>query len=196
MGLHDPLDAFVTYSELRISAREHPGDTTQPDLSGQIAEAAAMCEGKDFATDDPLGIGGLLFDACRTTQMTVGDNFQAPALVEALLRSSKYGLDAFLHKDPLNDPADYRLAFRELGLLIGLRAVEKMRDVIENNRSLFNDSLFRQTENLTEYVPLSGAIERFWCDPAHQQTVGWRAHRDINMVMLATSLTPEEFLSL
>jgi hypothetical protein len=196
MGLHDPLDAFVTYNELRICARKHPGGTTMLDLSGEIAEMFAMCEGKNFATEDPLGIGGLLFDACRATQMIAGDNFEAPALVEALLRSSKCGLDAFLYKDPLNDPVNYRLAFRELGLSIGLRAVEKIRDVIENNRSLFNDSLYRQTEILMAYVPLSRAIESFWRDTTHQQSAGWLAHRDINMVMLATSLAPEEFLSL
>jgi hypothetical protein len=196
MGLHDPLDAFVTYNELRSNARQHPGGATKLDLSGQIAETAAMCEGKNFATDDPLGIGGLLFDACRAIQMTVGDDLEAPALSEALLGSSKYGLDMFLRHDPLGDPVDYRLAFRELGLSIGLRAVEKMRDVIENNRSLFSDGLFRNAESLTEYEPLSGTIERFWRDPAHQQSAGWQAHRDINMVMLATSLAPEEFLSL
>jgi hypothetical protein len=45
-------------------------------------------------------------------------------------------------------------------------------------------------------VPLSRAIEGIWRDPAHQRSAGWRAHLDINMVMLATSLSPEEFLSL
>ena len=196
MGLHDPLDAFVTYNELRTYTRKRPGGTTMFDLSEQIAETAAMCAGKNFTTADPLGIGGLLFDACRAAQLTVSADFAAPALTEALLRASNYGLDAFLHKDPLNDPVDYRLAFRELGLSIGLRAVEKMRDIIENDRSLFADSLFRQTETVTEYLSLSGVIERFWRDPAHQQSAGWRANRDINMVMLATSLTPEEFLAI
>jgi hypothetical protein len=195
MGLHDPLDAFITYGELRICARKYPTGSTMPDLRGQIAETGAMCKGKNFTTDDPLGIGGLLFDACRAIQMTAGDEFDAPMLVEALLRSSQYGLDAFLRKDPLKFPVDYRLAFRELGLSIGLRAVEKMRDVVENNRSLFNASLFRQIENLAKYVPLSETIEHFWRAPAQQRSAGWRAHRDINMVMLATSLAPEEFLS-
>jgi hypothetical protein len=196
MGLHDPLDAVVTYSELRLCGRKHPDGTAMLDLTEEIAEAAAMCEGKNFATDDPLGIGGLLFDACRAARMTAGDKFEFSALVEMLLRSSKDGLDAFLHKNPLDDPVDYRLAFRELGLSIGLRAVETMRDVAENNRSLLADSLFRQIEILTAYVPLSAAIEGFWRDPAHQQSAAWRAHRDINMVMLATSLAPAAFLSL
>lgn len=196
MGLHDPLDALLTYNELRLYARRYLRGSEILDLGGEIAEMATMCEGRDFTTDDPLGIGGLLFDACRATQMTVMDNFEAPALVETLLRSSKHSLDYFLSKDPLHDPVDYRLAFRELGLSIGLRAAEKLRDVIANNRSRFNDTLFRQIENLAEYVPLSGVIERFWCDPAHRQSTAWRAHADINMVMLATSLAPEEFLTL
>jgi len=196
MGLHDPLDAFVTYNELRTCVRKYPGGTTKLNLSGQIAETAAMCEGKNFTTADPLGIGGLLFDAYRATQMTVGDSLETPELVELLLQCSKSGLDAFLRKDPLNDPVAYRLAFRELGLSIGLRAIERMQDIIENNRNLFSDSLFRKVESLMEYVPLSETIERFWRDPAHQQSASWRAHRDINMVMLATSLIPEEFLSI
>jgi hypothetical protein len=196
MGLHDPLDAFVTYNELRYCARKHPGDAALLDMDDQIAEAAAMCEGKDFATDDPLGIGGLLFDACRLAQMTVGDGPKAPVLLEALLRSSKHGLDAFLYRDPLHDPVDHRLAFRELGLSIGLRAIERIRDLIQNNRSLFNDSLLRQIESLAAYETLIEPMERFWCEPTHQQSAGWRAHRDINMVMLATSLSPEEFLFL
>jgi hypothetical protein len=196
MGLHDPLDAFVTHNELRYCARKHPGDAALLDIDDQIAEAAAMCEGKDFATDDPLGIGGLLFDACRVAQMTAGGGLEAPALLETLLRSSKNGLDAFLCRDPLNSPVNYRLAFRELGLSIGLRAIERTRDLIATNGRLFNDSLVRQFESLTEYESLSGPIERFWCEPTHQQSAGWRAHRDINMVMLATSLSPEEFLFL
>lgn len=196
MGLHDPLDAFVTYSELRYCARKHPGDAALLDIDDQIAEAAAMSEGIDFATDDPLAIGGLLFDACRLAQIIVGDGPKAPALLEALLRSSKHGLDAFLYRDPLHDPVDYRLAFRELGLSIGLRAIERIRDLIQNNRSLFNDSLFRQIESLAAYEALIEPMERFWCEPTHQQSRCWRAHSDINMVMLATSLGPEEFLSL
>ena len=196
MGLHDPLDAFVTYIELRACALRHPGGTTLPDLGRELAETSAMCEGKDFTTDDPLGIGGLLFDACRLTQMTGTGDFSAPRLTESLLRASKYGLDAFLHRGPLHHPADYRLAFRELGLSIGLRAVEVMLDFMANNRGLFNDSLFHQVGDLTGYMSLSRAIESFWRDPAHQRSAAWRAHCDINSVMLATSLMPEEFLSI
>lgn len=196
MGLHDPLDGFVTYNELRKCAKKQTGGMNMPDLSGEIAAMAAICEGTDFTTDDPLGIGGLLFDGFRAAQMSAGDDFENPALVMTLLRSSQYGLDAFLHNEPLSQPLDRRLAFRELGLAIGLKAVEQIPAIIVSNRRLFPASLLRQVEALTTYLPLSEAIESFWRDPVQQQSNSWRAHRDINMVMLATSLAPDEFLSL
>jgi hypothetical protein len=196
MGLHDPLDGFVTYNELRMCTDGHSDTSIFPDLSAEIAETAKMCEGHNWETDDPLGIGGLLFDACRLSQMTVKGYFRAPGFLEVLLGSSQYGLNAFVRQNPLSASADYRLAFRELGLSIGLKAVAKMRDLFDGNPDLFEDRLFQQIESLMQYVPLSGTIETFWHNPANQQTKSWLAHRDINMVMLATSLAPEEFLSL
>jgi len=196
MGLHDPLDGFVTYNELRMCTEGHSDTSIFPDLSAEIAETAKMCEGQNWETDDPLGIGGLLFDACRLSQMTVKGYFRAPGFLEVLLGSSQYGLNAFVRQNPLSASADYRLAFRELGLSIGLKAVAKMRDLFDGNPGLFEDRLFQQIESLMQYVPLSGTIETFWHNPANQQTKSWLAHRDINMVMLATSLAPEEFLSL
>ncbi len=123
MGLHDPLDGFITFNELRICAQEHSGDQKAPDLGAEIAETAKMCEGQKWETDDPLGVGGLLFDACRIFQMTVKGDFKVPGLLAVLLEASKHGLDAFVGHNSLYDPAEYRLAFRELGLAIGLKAV-------------------------------------------------------------------------
>ena len=196
MGLHDPLDGFVTYNELRMCTDGHSDTSIFPDLSAEIAETAKMCEGQNWETDDPLGIGGLLFDACRLSQMTVKGYFRAPGFLEVLLGSSQYGLNVFVRQNPLSASADYRLAFRELGLSIGLKAAAKMRDLFDGNPGLFEDRLFQQIESLMQYVPLSGTTETFWHNPANQQTKSWLAHRDINMVMLATSLAPEEFLSL
>ena len=196
MGLHDPLDAFVTYSELRYCARRFPGDAALLAIEDQIAEAAAICEGMDFVTDDPLGLGGLLFDACRLTQMMIAGSPNSLVLLKALLQSSKHGLDAFLYRDPLHACVQNRLAFRELGLSIGLRAIQKIRVLCQDHRGLFNDSLFGQIESLAAYEALIETIERFWCGADHQQSPSWRAHSDINMVMLATSLDPEEFLTL
>jgi len=190
MGLHDPLDGFITYHELCLCARKFAEE-----LRREITDTANMCEGQSWETNDPLGIGGLLCDACRVCQMTIEGHFKFPGLLERLLEASKYGLDSFVSHAPLNDPAEYRLAFRELGLSIGLRAVEKMGDLITGNPGLFNTGLSQDLEGLMTYVPLSEIIENFWRTPANQQKKSWQDHRDINMVMLATSLSPEEFLS-
>ena len=43
---------------------------------------------------------------------------------------------------------------------------------------------------------MSRDIETFWRAPENQRTDTWVEHRDINEVMLATSLKPEGFLIL
>lgn len=195
MGLHDPLDGFITYHELVLCAQRFPGTLTETDLRSEIADTANMCEGQSWETTDPLGIGGLLCDACRVFHMTVEGPVKFPGLLEALLRASQYGLDAFASHGPLNDPAEYRLAFRELGLSIGLRAVTKMRELFTAHPGLFAHNLSQDLEGLMAHVPLSETIENFWRTPANQRMNSWQDHRDINMVMLATSLSPDEFLS-
>ena len=194
MGLHDPLDGFITYHELCLCAQRLKGALTAPDLRVEIADTANMCEGQNWETHDPLGIGGLLCDACRVFQMVVDGHFNVSGFLEALLRASTYGLDSFTGQGSLNHPAEYRLAFRELGLSIGLRAVEKMRDLFEVHQDLFKDSLLPDLKTLMAYVPLRQKIENFWRNPVNQHVKSWQDHRDINMVMLATSLSPDEFL--
>lgn len=197
MGLHDPLGAFITYSELRMRAQEIGGDAP-PDLDAEIADAAKICEDKNWDTHDSLGIGGLLFDAGRACQITVAGYFEDLALLEALLSSSVRGLDAFVGTDPLHEPAAYRLAFRELGLSIGLHAVATMEALLKGHAGRFanKEDLQRQLAKLDEYLPVGEAIEAFWLRRENQQAENRSAHRDINMVMLATSLLPEGFLSL
>jgi len=39
-------------------------------LDAEIADTRAMNEGQRWETTDPLGIGGLLFVACRVVQLT------------------------------------------------------------------------------------------------------------------------------
>lgn len=38
-------------------------------------------------------------------------------------------------------------------------------------------------------------IEQFWMDDTNRETGTWAGNREINMVMLATSLAPGEFLA-
>ena len=50
--------------------------------------------------------------------------------------------------------------------------------------------------NLMGYLPLVEDIEAFWLDPVNQEAETWKEHLDINMVMLATSLAPDGFLTI
>ena len=47
---------------------------------------------------------------------------------------------------------------------------------------------------LIAQVPLARRISSHWSEPARQCTPAWRAHEDINAVMLATSLAPDGYL--
>jgi hypothetical protein len=191
MGQHDPLDGLVTYKELQAA-------TAEKDLRTEILDMLHMCQGKNWATDDPLGIGGLLFDACRVTQLIVGGDLEQTDLLETLLEFSLIGLEYFVKENPLRLPVGYRLAFRELGLSIGLRAIEKIRERIEQeSTSLRNkDSLHSRLVILGRYAGLPEIIERFWLEGVNREASSYIAHRDINEVMLATSLSPDGFLEL
>ena len=51
-------------------------------------------------------------------------------------------------------------------------------------------------EALMGYERFIETIEQFWLEPANRETGTWTEHRDINGVMLATSLAPDGFLSI
>jgi hypothetical protein len=87
-------------------------------------------------------------------------------------------------------PLAYRLAFRELGLSIGLHAVDRIQQLLSGHTALFPNRLLlrAQLEELQRYLPLSAIIENFWLEPENQENSTWNEHLDINSVMLATSL--------
>jgi len=159
---------------------------------------ADICEGKSWATDDPLGIGGLLSDACRVAQLVATENLEQTGLLEALLESSLIGLESFVKEDSLKLPAGYRLAFRELGLSIGLGAIKEIQEMIDQNSESLRKkgSLPSLLQALSMYTGLRESIETFWLERANKESQSWIAHRDINRVMLATSLAPDGFLKL
>lgn len=195
-GLHDPLDGYVTYNELGLCPDAAQGGSRLPDLDTEIAETAGMNDDPRWASDDPLGIGGLLFDACRVCQLIAVSRLDTPDLAANLLRDIKRSLASFAGLDPLRHPAASRLAFRELGLSIGLRAVELMRSVTSGDPDRIGDTLRQDIAELAAYESLGEAIENFWREGANQRARTWIEHRDINSVMLATSLLPDEFLRL
>jgi hypothetical protein len=197
MGHHDPLDGFVTYLRLQAAAAKAAGKFTGLDLSAEIADMAALCGGKRWETDDPLGIGELLSTAYKLGQLVLIEGLEQAGLLDDLLGSSLVSLQSAASRDFLRLPAQYRLAFRELGLSIGLHALEKLAGLIQQTSRDFSmkQRLLLRADHLMQYLPLRESIETYWRSPANRQGREWMAHREINMVMLATSLAPEGYLS-
>ena len=198
MGHHDALDALVTYTELSVVGRSHGRLAGDLDLEQEIADCQGMCAGQAWATDDPLGTGSLLADAYRLSQLQVlaHRDVSGPLSVSSLLADCATGLSAFVHSGTLSQPAEYRLAFRELGLAIGLHAVTRLKRLLGQNPDSFTrvEELSGVLKMLDEFGYLRGEIETFWLDLSHQQSATWCDHQDINAVMLATSLAPDGFL--
>ena len=69
MGQHDPLDGFLTCVQLETTAALLPGALPGPSLKPAIADFSRLLRTIDLRTADPLGIGGLLSDACRLAQL-------------------------------------------------------------------------------------------------------------------------------
>jgi hypothetical protein len=160
MGQHDPLDGYVTGLELDVGA-----DT--------LADYRSMIDPAGLATADPLGIGGLLVDAYRLAQLD-----RDRPLRDGLLDAARVGLDHYVLQPDLRASAGHRLAFRELGLAIGLAAAERMR-----------------AGGFARYLRVEHAIIAFWRNPEHRNTSTYRGHEDISDVMLATALAPGGFLA-
>jgi len=198
MGQHDPLDGLITYRQLQAATTKDKKNTAAQDLESEIADMARICEGMTWDTDDPLGLGGLLCDAYRQAQLSADQGSEGNDLLVPLLESSLRGLGHFARGSLLMSPADARLAFRELGLSIGLRAFERLQRLILGHPKLFGREhpVHPKIKSLMRYVPLCRGIEKFWLDPASRDNETWGAHREINMVMLATSLAPDGFLTI
>lgn len=186
-GHHDPLDGYITFHEI-LRARTDG-------LDKELTELAGMVEGSEWATSDALGIGGLLFDACRVIELTAAGQIQGAALARTLVIAALQSLGVFETGSDLGQPAEYRLAFRELGLSIGLHAIEKMTRVAGNAVALFDAEMLRTLGALRRYSGTAISIESFWLQSENQQARSWRDHADINAVTLATSLLPDEFLA-
>jgi len=188
MGKSDPLDGYITSLQLATTASALPGNTG-PKLEHETAGFADMVRG-DMTTDDPLGLGGLLMDAYRVQQLLQQGAKPQPGLLEELLDAAITGLRYYAGSGELQQPPQYRLAFRELGLAIGLHAVERMQQGAANSQQQ------EQINELMQYADMRKHIENFWLHPEHQRSESWIEHRDINEVMLATSLVPDGMLDL
>ncbi|MBD3215924.1 MAG: hypothetical protein GF311_25155 [Candidatus Lokiarchaeota archaeon] len=150
MGQHDPLDGYTVFRLVDMNTKE--------DLSAEVDIMFKMARRLRLETEDPLGMGGMLIDAYRLHKMNENKEF-----IDTIIEAVKFGIQYF-------NPNAHSLAFRELGLAIGVDAAKRM------NR-------------LKQYWNISEKLNTYWVN--HRK---WEAHRDINQVMLATSLNPNQFL--
>jgi hypothetical protein len=162
MGAHDPLDGLVAAASLGLPV--------------EAREMARICNARRWATDDPLGTGGLLVDALRLARLVARGCKDLQDFFSEVLEDAEASAEAAAAS--LGGPAARRLAFRELGFALGLHAVEPLADHAD-------------VRNLRRFVPLGAQLEDFWLAPANQSAPTWTGHRDINAVTLAACLAPQ-----
>lgn len=189
-GLHDLLDGLITTSALVATRPEGVPGTI---LDAEIGELDALCQDASWATDDPLGVGGLLVDLLRCIQLTELDHPTGLALMPSVAADARASLDALSDFTFLDDPPGRRLAFRELGLAIGLRGVARL-----HTHAVGADAAVPRTvlAALHEHEPVGDRILDVWSGTENRRARAWIEHQDISEVMWATCLAPEGFLTL
>lgn len=196
MGQHDPLDGYVALREIRAGSVTTSSRTrTDPDrasgLESRIHVLDGMGAGSDWITEDPLGAGALLTYAWLLYRSN-GEGPEQAAVIERVIRAAALSLREVRDARLTDLPAARRLAFRELGLAIGLAAVERLAAV--ELPAAVGVEATHQLDELRETTPLGGAITDFWLDPENRQAATWLEHEDISTVMLATAVHPVGYL--
>lgn len=198
MGHHDALDGYITCAELRSTSSLMPGPLFGPHLQTVMGRFKEMLAGQRWTTSDPLGLGGLLTDAARLAQLSGYGDFSADSLLDQLLADSAEGLARYTATRTSEGARNHRLAFRELGLAIGLQAIDVIRHEVQSRPYTFRgcNRLWAALERLEHFKPLATDLTHLYVEAAHQADPGWRESRNINEVMLATSLLPAGYLVL
>ncbi len=191
MGHHDPLDGLVTTRTLQALARKMIGEQEFSSLDRHVSDYAAICAGRNWYTDDTLGLGGLLFDAARIVRLRDSTGDFDLSILREIMASAYRGIASLLSTNALNYPAGHRLAFRELGLAIGVRCLSIEGDLKGSHARPGSKAreLERLFNDLVSFLPLTEMIEEFWLNDQHQKAATWRDHCHINMVMLASKVS-------
>lgn len=196
-GQLDALDLFVRCAELRTSSFARAGQPEGPRLEQPLSSLAAMLPEQHWVTTDALGIGGLLVDACRVQQLMLLQRLPKDDLLRRLLAAAFSGLREYRALAEYALPVAQRLAFRELGLALGCAALELMRRQLRQQHQPSGYAVeLALLDALAPYVPFGASLRDFWSNPRQRDSARWQQHRDINDVMLATSLLPEGWLVL
>lgn len=188
MGQHDPLDGYVVLSELR----DGPGGRRAESLDGPIDALAGMADGLDWATEDPLGAGSLLTTAWSLARLLGPNQPERQRVFDRVMDAAVRSVREVRDSRFIDLPATQRLAFRELGMAIGLAAAERLGAAAGSLE--VGDPAVARAEELAAAAPLGHEITAFWLDPRNRQASTWVEHDDINTVMLATAVHPDGYL--
>lgn len=203
MGQHDPLDGCVTSLQLAATAGamsdgDHPLREERSRLVEWSTIYSIMVKNSRLETTDPLGLGGLMCAAVRLYQLILQEDSLDSELLAELLRASGNGMEHYRGSSTLGRHPGERLAFRELGLSIGLLGASWVRMNVASGDGvrLARADLEKGLAGLRDHEPLGEDIVRFWMEPENQRSTSWKEHLNINSVMLATALAPEGYLVL
>lgn len=119
----------------------------------------------------------------RLAELVARHGVDRRELLARVTADARASVEAVAASRVLDLPADHRLAFRELGLAIGLRAAAV---VAARPPGALGRSLHAPLANLRRHLPLAERTEAFWSDPAPRHGLTWQEHRDIDDVMLAS----------
>lgn len=190
-GQHDPLDAWLAYQEIELALGARRASSEGLSLASEIDEVGEICRNLTWVTDDPLGAGLLLLAAHKLAHLMLRYGIDDEGMLEQILEVAAVSTATVTASGFEQAGAGHRLAFRELGLAIGLHAFDEMRAAIAGHPGFPTDGML---STLAYHVVTRAAIDRFWSKPVHRDNAIWREHADINAVMLATSLAPEGYL--
>jgi len=176
---HDALDGYITFRQIGLTA----GAET---LDREIEILRELASAHRWGTDDPLGLGGLLMDAFRLAVLpdrTAADE----QIIADVLAGASAGLRQYLRCDPFAAPASQRLAFRELGLAIGIQTLPVLAATGRNAPSLVK-AVGPHLTSLQTLAHHEQQLVAYWSERSRRSGSLWQEHRDINDVMLATAL--------
>jgi len=192
MGQHDPLDGRVTFGLLQVTA---PADV--PILETEAAELEEICRGRSWTTDDALGTGGLLTDCLRLVQLRRAPREPHPPVSDGLrdrvFDAARQSLERCAGEPSFELPGARRLAFRELGLAIGIRTVERIDGAAGAEEGDIPSGWVR---SVRQHEGVADRIVEFWSRTAARSLRSWTDHHDINDVMLAVALASDGYLAI
>lgn len=174
MGVHDPLDGYLTALVCKMMAPD------EYDFIEYLDSLETICQGKNWQTTDPLGLGGLLINAVRAAELDRHTNLPEYIRPQKLFRDALRGLEDFKRQASLASSAKFRLAFRECGLSLGLQVTNSYRDQLVER--------YPEIDSINKSLNLAAQIEDFWSESNNREYSSYRDHMNINHVSLASSL--------